>query len=158
MSSKTRLIIAMVFCVFGLFGEQLFEQLKNIYIPTPNVVVPDEKIDEPSLEYKTLVQDIVDVEIDKADASLMKQFFLELASVVENDSQFIKTTGQFRTFNIASGGLNFNNKLKNKYPNLGEYIDEAIIASIGKEDVSMDSGKRQDLVDCLNAVAWGVDK
>ena len=157
MGSKTRLFIAMVLCVVGLFGEPIFEKLKNIDIPTPNVV-PDEGVDEPSLEYKTLVQDIVDVDIDRADASLMKQFFLELASVIENDSQFIKTTGQFRTFNITAGGLNFNNKLKSKYPNLGEYIDEAIIASIGKEDVSMDSRKRQDLVDCLNAVAWGVSK
>lgn len=158
MSSKTRLFIAMVLCIVGLFGEPIFEKLKNIDIPTPNVVVPDESVDEPSLEYKTLVQDIVDVDIDRADASLMKQFFLELASVIENDSQFIKTTGQFRTFNITAGGLNFNNKLKNKYPTLGEHIDEAIIASIGKEDVSMDSRKRQNLVDCLKAVAWGVAK
>lgn len=150
---KSRLFLGLALVAIGLFGESLWERVKNINWPQPNDKVT---IVEPSMELKTLVQPIVDEDISSEDADLMSAFFEELASVVANDSQFIQTTGQFRTFNVTAGGLNFNKQLKNKYENLGEDIDAAIMEAIGKESVSMDEEKRSDLTEVLMAVAWGV--
>lgn len=150
---KPRLFLGLALVVIGLFGESLWESVKNINWPKPDDTVT---IVEPSMELKTLVQPIVDEDISSEDAALMGAFFEELASVVANDSEFIQTTGQFRTFNVTAGGLNFNKQLKNKYENLGENIDAAIMEAIGKESVSMDDEKRSDLTEVLMAVAWGV--
>jgi hypothetical protein len=57
---------------------------------------------------------------------------------------------------MFAGGLYFNTKLKDKYENLGEDIDNVIVQSIGKESVSLDSSKREKLVQTLNALSWGV--
>jgi hypothetical protein len=151
---KPRLFLGLALVVIGLFGESLWESVKNINWPEPET--PVNTVVEPSMELQTLVQPIVDEDISPEDASLMSAFFEELASVVANDSEFIQTTGQFRTFNVTAGGLNFNKQLKNKYENLGESIDAAIMEAIGKENASMDDEKRSDLTEVLMAVAWGV--
>lgn len=150
---KPRLFLGLALVVIGLFGESLWESVKNINWPEPDDKVT---IVEPSMELKTLVQPIVDEDISSEDADLMSAFFEELASVVANDSNFIQSTGQFRTFNVTAGGLNFNKQLKNKYENLGENIDSVIMEAIGKESVQMDDEKRSDLTEVLMAVAWGV--
>lgn len=152
MNQKLRLILGMALVVIGLVGEPLLDSVKNI-IPNPD---NPPTIVEPSMELKTLVQPIVDDDISSEDAALMSAFFEELASVVANDAQFIQSTGQFRTFNVTAGGLNFNKQLKNKYENLGENIDSVIMEAIGKESVQMDDEKRSDLTEVLMAIAWGV--
>ena len=148
----SRLVAALVLVVAGLFGEPLWDKLKQIdFVPnTPVTIV------EPSLEYKTLVKPIIDMEFEDDDSVLMSTFFDQLSSVVRNDDEFIKTTGQFREFNITSGGLNFKNQIKGDYPNLGETIDGIIMQSSGKEDKAMDSETRSNLSDTLNAISWGV--
>jgi hypothetical protein len=155
MSDQIKLILAVVLCVVGFFGENLWDKLKDIpnNIPKPSPVV---NVDEPTLEYKTVVKDIVAIDIKPEDATLISCFFLEVADIVKNDAGLIKTTGQFREFNSVSGGLNFNDDLKNKYTNLGEAIDSAIVSCVGKEDAVLDETKRNSLVKCLQAVAWGV--
>ncbi len=149
---KFRLLAAIVLVVAGIFGEPIWDKLKDIDLtPKPPITVV-----EPSLEYKTLVKPIIDMEIEGNDSILMSTFFDQLSSVVRNDEQFIKTTGQFRQFNITAGGLNFKNQIKGDYPDLGETIDGIIMQSIGKEDKAMDSKTRTDLSDTLNAISWGV--
>lgn len=147
-----RLVAALVLIVVGLFGEPLWEKLKQIDIkPDPPITIV-----EPTLEYKTLVQPVVNMEIESNDSILMSCFFDQLSSVVRNDETFIKTTGQFREFNIIAGGLNFKNQIEGEYPDLGETIDAIIMQSIGKEDKAMDSSTRANLSDTLSAIAWGV--
>jgi hypothetical protein len=99
------------------------------------------------------------MDIAREDAVEISAFFTELADVVKNDPGFVKTTGVFREFNMTAGGLNFaGTDLKNKYPDLGEEIDAAIIASIGIESVPLDANKRGELVKCLKAIAWATSQ
>ena len=154
MSKTVKLILAMLLTVAALFGEQIVDIIKNNVeiINTPSV-----NVDEPTLEYKTLVQNIVAMNVEKKDAIQISEFFLEVADVVESDPGFLDSTGKFREFNIKSGGLNFAGlELKDKYPNLGEEIDNAVVNTIGLEDSALTGEKRKDLCDCLNAIAWGV--
>jgi hypothetical protein len=149
-----KLGLALILTVAALFGEQIVEVIKNNVeiVNTPSV-----DVDEPALEYKTLVESIVNMDIKDEDARQMSDFFLELSNVVWTDPGFIESTGQFRDFNVKSGGLNFAGlELKDKYPQLGEKIDKAIIDTVGVEDSELTEKKRKDLCDCLNAVAWGV--
>lgn len=155
MSEKLRLILAGVLVFVGLFGQQIFSFVKeNVEI----VNIPSVEKEEPNLTYKTLVQDITDLDIEPQDARQLGDFFSELADVVKTDPGFIKTTGVFRDFNVRAGGLNFAGlEIKNKYPSLGQEIDGAIMDTLGDQDVSLTDEKRKELVDCLNAIAWGVN-
>lgn len=154
MSNMIKLGLALILTVAALFGEQIVEVIKNNVdiVNTPSV-----DVDEPALEYKTLVESIVNMDIKDEDARQMSDFFLELSNVVWTDPGFIESTGQFRDFNVKSGGLNFAGlDLKDKYPKLGEEIDKVIVNTIGLEDSELTDKKRESLCDCLNAVAWGV--
>lgn len=154
MSNTVKLILAAILVVAALFGEQVIEIVKNNVeiVNTPSV-----NVDEPTLEYKTLVQKVVDMDIDKKDATQISDFFLEVADVVKSDPGFLDSTGKFREFNIKSGGLNFAGlDLKDKYPNLGEEIDSIIVNTIGLEDSQLTAEKRKSLHDSLSAIAWGV--
>ena len=155
MSAKLRLILAGVLVFVGLFGQQIFSFVKaNVEI----VNIPSVEKEEPNLTYKTLVQDITDLDIEPQDARQLGDFFSELADVVKTDPGFIKTTGVFRDFNVRAGGLNFAGlEIKNKYPSLGQEIDDAIMDTLGDQDVSLTDQKRKELVDCLNAIAWSVN-
>lgn len=155
MSKTTRMILAALLCLTAFFGESILDFVKN------NVEIVDDtpvvNVVEPSMAYKELVKDIVNMDIEKSDAKKISDFFSELASVVSDDPGFIMTTGQFREFNMMAGGLNFAGiELKDKYSNLGEEIDEAIINSIGVKDQELSTSKRSELVKCLNAIAWAV--
>jgi len=153
MSNTLKLILAGILVVASLFGESIVELIKTIEVdntPSVNVI-------EPSLSYKEVVKEIVVVDIEKKDAKQISDFFSELASVVENDLVLIKTTKNFRDFNSLAGGLNFAGlELKDKYPSLGEHIDQSIVDSIGKENNPLSQEKRSNLVECLRAVAWAV--
>ena len=154
MSNTIKLILAALLTVAAFFGEQVVEIIKNNVeiINTPSV-----NIDEPTLEYKTLVQKIVAVDIEEKDARQISDFFLEVSDVVSSDPGFLDSTGKFREFNIKSGGLNFAGlDLKGKYPNLGEEIDSVVVNTVGLEDSELTDKKRKDLCNCLNAIAWGV--
>ena len=155
MSKKLRLILAAVLLVVGLFGEGVYSYIKeNVEI----VNIPSSKIDPPTIEYKTLVQPITDLDIEEKDAKQISDFFYELSSVVKTDPGFLKTTGVFREFNMRAGGLNFAGfDMKNKYSSLGEEIDRAIADTLGLEDVSLTQEKREDLCKCLDAIAWSVN-
>ena len=135
--------------------EQIIDWVKNnieIVDNTPSVDVV-----EPSLAYKEVVKEIVALNIENKDAKQISDFFSELADVVDADPGFIRTTGNFREFNMTAGGLNFAGlELKDKYPSLGLSIDGVIIKSIGSEDQTLTDAKRSELVKCLDAVAWAV--
>ena len=154
MSNTVKLVLALVLTVAALFGEKVIDIVKNNVnvINTPSVDIP-----EPSLEYKTLVQKIVDLDIEEADAKQISDFFLQVSDVVSSDPGFLDSTGKFREFNIKSGGLNFAGlELKDKYPTLGEDIDAVIANTIGLEDSDLDQANREDLTECLIAIAWSV--
>ncbi len=154
MSKKIRLILALILVGASLFGEKIIEIVKN---NVEIVNVPSVNVDEPTLEYKTLVKNITNMDIEKDHARQISDFFLELSDVVWSDPGFLDSTGKFREFNIKSGGLNFAGlELKDKYPLLGEEIDKVIINTIGLEESELTDEKRKNLRDCLNAVAWGV--
>ena len=154
MSKKIRLILALILVGESLFGEKIIEIVKkNVEI----VNVPSVNVDEPTLEYKTLVKNITNMDIEKDHARQISDFFLELSDVVWSDPGFLDSKRKFREFNIKSVGLNFAGlELKDKYPSLGEEIDKVIINTIGLEESELTDEKRKNLRDCLNAVAWGV--
>ena len=156
MSNQLRTILAAVLCAVALFGEPVFEWVKN-NVDTVNVV-PDATVDEPSLENKELVDDIVKIDFSKEDADLVSCFFLELADVVGNDDKIIKTTGQFANFNVMAGILHFDTEFAGKYEGFGDAVEYAVQNAIGLENQSLTDSKRQDLVDVLEAVAWGVNQ
>ena len=154
MSNTVKLFLAALLTVVALFGEQVVEIIKNNVevINTPSV-----NIDDPSLEFKTLMEKIISLEIEKQDAKQISDFFLELSDVVRTDPGFLDTTGTFREFNVKAGGLNFAGlELNDKYPTLGDEIDSVLQSTVGLEDAKLSDEKRKDLCDCLNAIAWGV--
>jgi len=154
MTSNIKIIAIALLLIGAFFGENIVENIQN-YIPLVN----NEKVEipTPSIEYKTLVESIKNTKIDKKDANQIRDFFWQLSQVVQSDPGFIKTTGQFREFNIVAGGLNFAGpSLKNKYPNLGEEIDGIIITAMGKENIPLTSQKRNSLNKTLQAIAWSV--
>ena len=154
MTSNIKIIAIALLLIGAFFGENIVENIQN-YIPLVN----NEKVEipTPSIEYKTLVQGIKNTTIDKKDANQIRDFFWQLSQVIKSDPGFIKTTGQFREFNIVAGGLNFAGlALKNKYPNLGEEIDGVIITAMGKENIPLTSQKRNNLKKILEAIAWSV--
>jgi len=156
MNKKTRLIAAVALVIAGLFGEPIFDYVKSVNIGGPDkpVVVV---VDEPSLQYQDMVKPIVDIEIKKEHAALIAPFFAEVASVIETDPGFLKSTGQFRDFNTMSGQLHFGGMdMKGEYPKLGELVDAAIISAIGKKNEPLDGDKRKSLVSILRAISWGV--
>ena len=155
MSDNVRLFLAFVVMLVGLFGEKAVEFVKD------RVEFVDETvytISEPSLENKELVKPITEIDIAPEDAKLISSFYLELADVIDKDDTIIESTGQFRNLNTFAGILHFNSALLGKYESLGENIDTAIAEAIGKQSVTMDDDKRQDLVEILNAVAWSVNQ
>lgn len=160
MSNRVKLACVAMLVAGAIWGEQIIKTVKdNVDIVTPSVVTPDKEGSEPDLALKDIVKNIVATDIAKEDASQLSDFFNQLADVVQNDPGFIKTTAVFREFNMTAGGLNFaGTDLKNKYPNLGEEIDAAIIASIGVESSTLDAKKREDLVKCLKAIAWATQQ
>lgn len=159
MSKKARLLAAVILIITGLFGGPVFDLIKNnvdIDIwPNDNPVVV--VVDEPSLQYQDMVQDIVDIDISKQHADTISPFFAEVASVIETDPGFLKSTGQFRDFNVMSGGLHFAGlDTKGEYPNLGTSVDSAIVSAIGKKNEPLDDEKRKSLVSILRAISWGI--
>ena len=99
------------------------------------------------------------IDISDDHAAKIAGYFSEVADVVENDADFVKTTGQFRDFNVMAGALHFSGlEITGLYPNLGKSVDSAIMQAIGKENEQMTPEKRHALVSVLEAVAWGVSE
>jgi len=154
MSKLTKLIIAGLLIVFAFFGDTILENIKSINNPDESVVV---NVVEPNAEWKNKVKNITNLDVELLDAARISNFFNECADVVQNDPGFIKSTSVFREFNVTAGGLNFaGTEMKNKYPNLGELIDECIVLAIGLDNVNLTPEKREELVQCLRAIAWAV--
>jgi len=155
LNDKTSKIILVVVLVFAcLVGKPIIEALQGAEV-TP--VEP--KVVEPSLTNKTLVQELTLLDIDKKDKKQLSDYFLTLADVVKTEPGLIKTTEQFKNFNSIAGQLNFTGlDLKDKYANLGESIDEIIIATLGKENEDLTQEARTSLVNVLNAISWGFNQ
>ena len=153
LNDKTSKIILVVVLVFAcLVGKPIIEALQGAEV-TP--VEP--KVVEPSLT--TLVQELTLLDIDKKDKKQLSDYFLTLADVVKTEPGLIKTTEQFKNFNSIAGQLNFTGlDLKDKYANLGESIDEIIIATLGKENEDLTQEARTSLVNVLNAISWGFNQ
>lgn len=157
MSNQLRTILAAVLCAVALFGEPAFEWVKKNNVDIVNIA-PNATVNEPSLENKELVDNIVKIDFSKEDVDLVSCFFLELADVVGDDDKIIKTTGQFANFNVMAGILHFDTDFTGKYEGLSDAVEYAVQNTIGLEDQSLTDSKRQDLVDVLEAVAWGVNQ
>lgn len=158
MSNKAKLMTAIVLVLTGLFGEPIFDFVKdNVDIKLWPDEAPVVVVDEPSLQYQDMVSKVVAIDIKKEHANIIAPFFAEVASVIETDPGFLKSTGQFRDFNTMAGQLNFSGlNMKDEYPDLGESIDLSIIAAIGKKNEPLSSEKRKNLVSILRAISWGV--
>tara|TARA_B100001094_G_C18191838_1_gene807829 strand:+ start:2858 stop:3322 length:465 start_codon:yes stop_codon:yes gene_type:complete len=154
MSDKIRVALICLILAVGLFGEKAFDSLSE-KIDNSNTAV---NVDEPSLENKDLVKDIVAVDFLSDDAELVSEYFIQLADVVERDDNIIESTGQFANFNLLSGVLYFDSTFADRYDNLGEMVEEAVENSVGLEDVSLTPDKRESLVETLRAIAWGVNQ
>lgn len=155
MSENIRLTLAIIVLLVGLFGEKAVQLVKD------NVEIVDGvtyTVTEPSLENKELVKPITEIDIEPQDSELISSFYLELSDVINKDDSIIQYTEQFRNLNTFAGVLHFDTSMRGKYEGLGEKIDSAIADAIGKQNVSMDEDKREDLVEILNAVAWSVTK
>lgn len=145
--------------VAGLFGEQAMGFVKTLNIDWGGTSNPEVVVVEPAAEYKEMVKPIVDIDFSKEHEKAISGYFNEVASVLENDPGFVKTTGQFRDFNIMAGQLNFTGTgLKDAYPNFGELVDEGIIEAIGIENKSLSKENRDSLVSVLRAIAWSVQQ
>jgi hypothetical protein len=157
MSNNIKLVLVIALLVGGIWGGQIIEFVKN---NIPAVVVDDTNntaIPKPNIAYQTLVEPLRQMEIDKKDAVEIRDFFWQLSQMIQHEPGFIKTTAQFREFNMVAGGLNFAGlEMKNKYPDLGEAIDSIIMDSIGKQNVPLDDDKRAKLYKTLHAIAWSV--
>jgi hypothetical protein len=154
MTKMTRLIIAGLLIVFAFFGESIMETVKDNLDDKENIVV---NVVEPSEAWKMKVKNIVTLDITDEDARKISNFFSTFADVVKHDPGFIDNTEIVRKFNMTAGGLNFaGTEMKDKYPDLGELIDEAISSAIGLENVNLTEEKRMELVQCLRAIAWAV--
>jgi len=154
MTKMTRLIIAGLLIVFAFFGESIMETVKDNLDDKENIVV---NVVEPSEAWKMKVKNIVTLDITYEDARKISNFFSTFADVVKHDPGFIDNTEIVRKFNMTAGGLNFaGTEMKDKYPDLGELIDEAISSAIGLENVNLTEEKRMELVQCLRAIAWAV--
>jgi|TARA_B100000085_G_scaffold278281_2_gene299873 hypothetical protein len=155
MSNNLRIGLAFILVVVGLFGESTIGWFKD------NVEVvnePEVKITEPSLENKELVRPISEIDFSKEDAKLVSCYFLEVADVVEDDSQVIKTTETFSNFNLMSGLLHFNTKFAGKYDGLGDAVESAVQNTIGLDNQALTPDKRKDLVEILEAIAWSANQ
>jgi len=99
------------------------------------------------------------LDIDKKDKTQLRDYFFTLSDVVETEPGLIQTTEQFKNFNSIAGQLNFTGlDLKDKYTNLGESIDEIIIATLGKENADFTPEARTSLVNVLDAIAWSFNQ
>lgn len=155
MSENIRLTLAIIVLLVGLFGEKAVQFVKD------NVEIVDGvtyTVSEPSLEIKELVKPITEIDITPQDSELISSFYLELSDVINKDDSIIEYTEQFRNLNTFAGVLHFDTSMRGKYEGLGEKIDSAIADAIGKQNVSMDDDKREDLVEILSAIAWSVTK
>lgn len=173
--SKFKMAIMGVLLVFLYFRNG--GTIPNIPVnPTPYIPVvpnvPDVDIDidvpdisEPDTVYKSLVEHIVNLDIEKEDSKLISSYYSTLADVVKNDVEFIKTTKVLKDFNSLSGQLLVGGTdLKGKYTatidgevkTLGTLVDDAMINAIGKQNKTIDSTTRGELVKVFNAVAWAV--
>lgn len=152
MNKTTRLVTAGVLILVGIFGDSVLEFATNINKPVDEV---ENVVYEPTNKEKALVADLVSIKFEDKDSDTMHGYFMELADVLETEPGFVKSTGQFREYNIMAGQMHFTGlELKDKYPNVGEKVDEAIMAAIGKENAALSSEKRSDLVNILRAIAW----
>jgi hypothetical protein len=157
LNNKTYQIIFVIVLVFiSIAGKPIAKVLQGKEI-TPVDTTPE--IVEPSLTNKTLVERLVSLDINKSDKNQLRDYFLTLADVVKTEPGLIKTTEQFKNFNSIAGQLNFTGlDLKDKYANLGESVDEIIIATLGKENEDLTQEKRDSLVDVLNAISWSFNQ
>ena len=157
MSNNIKLVLVIALLIGGMWGKQIVELVKD---NIPTIVIDDTNrtdIPKPNVEYQTLVEPLSQMEIDKKDAVEIRDFFWQLSQMIQHEPGLIKTTAQFREFNMVAGGLNFAGlEMKNKYPDLGEAIDSIIMDSIGKENVPLDDDKRAKLYKTLHAIAWSV--
>ena len=154
MTKMTRIIVAGLLIVFAFFGESILESVKDNLDQEESIVV---NVVEPNEAWKAKVKNIVTLDITDEDARKISNFFSTFADVVKHDPGFISNTEIVREFNMTAGGLNFaGTEMKDKYPMLGELIDEAISSAIGLENVKLTDEKRTELVQCLRAIAWGV--
>lgn len=162
MSKSARLIVAAILIAVAFFGESILESVKNIDIkpnPTPENVV-NNNVTPPSVSDKQLTVKIQSMDIDSADAKEIEDFYCQLrdqAMTIEF-GEIVKNLGAFRDFNMKSGRLNFSTRLRGKYPELGEAIDNVFIMSIGSEDVAMTPELQKRIAEVCNAIAWAVSQ
>lgn len=128
--------------------------------PNPPDPIPIPDISPPSTSLKVAIQPVMDmVKGDttqvKADCTLLKNFYAQLADTVGKDTS-ITTNEQVRNLNIELGTKTFaNTGLKDRYKGLGVKIDEVLAGQLGLEIVTLTDAKRTQIADTFRALAWG---
>ena len=156
MNNSVKLVLMAVLLLGGMWGEKAVTFIKN---NVPAIIDDTDKrtIPDPDAAHQALIQPLREMEVDPEDAAEIRDFFWQLSQIIRHEPELIKTTEQFRKFNMIAGGLNFAGlEMKNKYPDLGEAIDKIIMDAIGKEDVPLDDTKRETLYTILHAIAWSM--
>ena len=156
MNNSVKLVLMAVLLLGGMWGEKAVTFIKN---NVPAIIDDTDKrtIPDPDAAHQALIQPLREMGVDPEDAAEIRDFFWQLSQIIRHEPELIKTTEQFRKFNMIAGGLNFAGlEMKNKYPDLGEAIDKIIMDAIGKEDVPLDDTKRETLYKILHAIAWSM--
>jgi hypothetical protein len=156
MNDSVKLVLIAVLLLGGMWGEKAVTFIKK-NVPAISDNTDKTTIPDPDIAYQALTKPLREMEIDPKDASEIRDFFWQLSQIIRHEPELIKTTEQFRKFNMVAGSLNFAGlEMKDKYPDLGEAIDKIIMDTIGKEDVPLDDTKRKSLYTILHAIAWSM--
>lgn len=162
---KNKMWVAAALVAFAL----LFPKLKEMDLGN---IIPDfggggsvvevenfESVPEPTAEYKSKASGIGDLivgEDSARDKKMISQFYAQFSKIIEN-SDFLETTQQFRSYNVNAGKLNFSGvSLAGKYSGLAEKIDGVIINEIGKQNKKFDSSDKKNLSNILAAISWDI--
>ena len=93
------------------------------------------------------------------DGKRLAQLYWDISSLIELDgeNEVIKTTEDIRQANSISGTL-LHLDMKNKYPGLADAAKALISASIGDDQLLLDSGLRTKAVEGFRALAWACNE
>jgi hypothetical protein len=160
MNNKTLLLILAGILVFiGLLKPDVSKLLNR---PSDNIsiVVVEKPSNAEILDECQAVMDALKADSDRSiDGKKLASLYLDMATLVglDGDDQVIKDTEEIRQANKLSG-LMLKLDLKGKYPDLKDAAQKLVIASIGDDNILLDSKLRQGAVDGFKALAWACNE
>lgn len=127
-----------------------------------NVVDINSPVDEPREEIKEkcggylakITKEIRDGRSPAKDSELLHNYFKQFRDYGLSN-KVIDSPAMLKKAYVAGGHLYFDRLgMKDRYPNLAEYIDGAMKAGIGTKTTKFDEEKKQNAKDVIGAIAW----